>query len=137
MSYILDTNIISALINRSSERVTNKFRYLLVRSLMFISCVTYFEVKGGLLAKNATRKLEIFNELCSTKVGILYLEDQKILDRASQIYAELKLAGTPVGTPDILIAATAIERNLILVSHDRDMLRIRGAIVEDWLAPEE
>ena len=137
MSYILDTNIISALINRSSERVTNKFRYLLVRSVMFISCVTYFEVKGGLLAKNATRKLEIFNDLCSTKVGILYLEDQKILDRASQIYAELKLAGTPVGTPDILIAATAIERNLILVSHDRDMLRIRGAIVEDWLAPEE
>jgi tRNA(fMet)-specific endonuclease VapC len=103
---------------------------------MFISCVTYFEVKGGLLAKNATRKLEIFNDLCSKKVGILYLEDQKILDRASQIYAELRLAGTPVGTADILIAATAIERNLILVSHDRDMLRIGGAIVEDWLAPE-
>lgn len=133
--YLLDTNIISALINSSSERVTQKFRYLLFRSLMFISCVTYFEVKGGLLAKNATRKLEIFDDLCSTKVGILYLEDQQVLDRASQIYAELKRAGTPVGTADILIAATAIERGLILVSHDRDMLRIPGATVEDWLAP--
>ena len=134
MSYLLDTNIVSVLINSSSERIEKKIRYLLVRELIFISCITYFEVKGGLLAKNATRKLERFNNLCSTELTVLYLEDQKILDRASQIYADLRRAGTPVGTADILIAATAIERNLILVSHDVDMLRIREATVEDWLA---
>lgn len=136
MSYLLDTNIISGVINRN-ERLTRKFWSELVRASMFISCVTYFEVKGGLLAKNATRKLELFNDLCSKKVGILYLQDQDVLDCASQIYADLRRAGTPVGTADILIAATAITRNLILVSHDADMLRIRGATVEDWLAPSE
>ena len=89
-----------------------------------------------MLAKNATRKLSKFNLFCSRKDRILYLDDRQLLDRASQIYAELRRAGTPVGTADLLIAATAIERGLILVSHDRDMLRIPGATVEDWLAEE-
>ena len=58
----------------------------------------------------------------------------EILERAATIYAELKRKGTLLEDADILIAATAITRGLILVSHDTDMLRVPGVIVEDWLA---
>lgn len=89
------------------------------------------------MAKNATRKLSAFNQLCNTRVSVIYLDDRDVLDCASQIYADLKRSGTPVGTADILIAATAITRGLVLVSRDRDMLRVRGATVEDWLDTAE
>lgn len=134
MSYLLDTNIVSGIINQN-ERVANKFRDLLFqKQAMFFSCITYFEILGGLLAKNASSKQYRFERLCQNDLTIIYLPDRDILDRAAQIYAELRRAGTPVGTADILIAATAIARGLILVSHDSDMQRIRGVTLEDWLA---
>lgn len=34
---------------------------------------------------------------------------------------------------DILIAATAIAQNQILVSHDSDMRRVEDLRLEDWL----
>ncbi len=43
---------------------------------------------------------------------------------------------TPVQDADILIAATAITQNLILVSGDSDMLRIQNITVENWLRTE-
>ncbi|NER36781.1 MAG: type II toxin-antitoxin system VapC family toxin, partial [Oscillatoria sp. SIO1A7] len=45
--------------------------------------------------------------------------------------------GTLLEDADILIAATAIARDLTLVSHDSDMLRVPGLKLEDWLATEE
>ncbi|MFM6404053.1 MAG: PIN domain-containing protein, partial [Microcystis sp.] len=44
----------------------------------------------------------------------------------------LRLKGTPIQMTDILIAATAISYNLIVVSDDSDMLRVQGLIVENW-----
>jgi len=98
--------------------------------------MTYYEVKGGLLAVNATRKLSIFEQLCIDRFQILFLSNLEIINRASEIYAELRRRGTPIQTADILIAATAAAAGLILVSHDSDMLRVSGVTVEDWLQIE-
>lgn len=103
---------------------------------LFISGITYYEVKKGLLAVNATRKLSTFNELCRREFRVLLLDSIEILDRASKIYADLRLRGTPIQDADILIAATAMTRGLILVSADSDMLRIRDITVENWLRTE-
>ncbi|MDJ1168062.1 PIN domain-containing protein [Roseofilum sp. BLCC_M154] len=56
-----------------------------------------------------------------------------IIHTASRIYANLRRKGTPIQFADILIAATALEQDLTLVSHDSDMLRIEGLKLEDWL----
>lgn len=136
MSHILDTNVVSGIINQN-ETVVNKFRQLLFEEReMSMSCITYYEAKGGMLAANATRKLANFNILCNTAIEVLYLDDRDILDVASDIYADLKRKGKPLETADILIAATAIARDLVLVSHDSDMLRIPGLALEDWLRTE-
>ena len=99
---------------------------------MFISGITYYEVKRGLLAINATRQLSEFNGLCR-RFRVLLLDNIEILDRASEIHSDLRLRGTPIQDADILIAATAITQNLILVSADSDMLRIQNITVENWL----
>ncbi len=80
----------------------------------------------------ATRKLSIFNEFC-LGVPVLFLDDLEIIERACEIHADLKRRGRPIQDADILIAATAIARGLVLVSNDSDMLRVPGVPVENWL----
>nr|WP_255327329.1 PIN domain-containing protein [Synechocystis sp. PCC 7509] len=97
-----------------------------------MSCISYYEIKRGLLAINATNKLSAFNEFCR-KYNVVLLDDLQIIEKASEIHADLKRKGTPIQDADILIAATAIVKSLILVSNDSDMLRVVGVTVEDWL----
>lgn len=87
------------------------------------------------MAANATRQLSDFNELCQ-EYKVLLLDDIEIIERASEIHADLKLRGTPIQDADILIAATARTRGLIIVSDDSDLLRIRDITVENWLRTE-
>jgi tRNA(fMet)-specific endonuclease VapC len=47
----------------------------------------------------------------------------------------LARAGKPIGPYDTLIAATALEHGLTLVTHNtREFRRVEGLAVEDWLA---
>lgn len=97
-----------------------------------ISWITYFEIKRGLLAVKATRKISDFHKFCS-RVTVVFLEDLEIIERSAEIHADLKRKGTPIQDADILIAATAITRGLILVSNDSDLLRVQGIKLENWL----
>lgn len=54
-------------------------------------------------------------------------------ESSREIHAYLKKRGMRLEDADIFIAAIAIVRGLILVSHDSDMLRIPELTVEDWL----
>ena len=136
MAYLLDTNIVTAIIKKN-EKVTSQLREALGRrEEVFISCVTYYEIKRGLIATNATRKLLDFKTLRS-RVPIVFLDRIEIVETASEIHADLKSRGHRLEDADILIAATAIALDLILVSHDSDMLRVPGLRLEDWLRTDE
>lgn len=132
MPYLLDTNIVTAFL-KNNEIIKTKLRNLeLEQEEVFISCITYFEVKRGLLSVKATQKISDFNNFCS-RVTVLFLEDIETIERAAEIHADLKRKGTPIQDADILIAATAITRGLILVSNDSDLLRVQDIMVENWL----
>lgn len=133
MTYLLDTNIVSYLLKKNAN-IDNKFREARrLQKDIFISCITYFEIKRGLLAINATRQLADFTLFCD-RYQILFLDDIAILEKACEIHADLKIKGTPIQEADILIAATAITRGLILVSNDSDLLRVEQLNLENWLA---
>jgi len=55
------------------------------------------------------------------------------VEKAAEIHANLRLRGLPIQTEDILIAATAIVKGFILVSHDSDLLRVEELNLENWL----
>ncbi|PAX57151.1 type II toxin-antitoxin system VapC family toxin [Brunnivagina elsteri] len=133
MAYLLDTNIVSYILKRRNTTIESKLRE--ARRLgqnVFISCITYYEVKRGLLYVNATRQLAEFDAFVS-KYPILFIDDIEIIEQACKIHADLKIKGTPIQDADVLIAATAIIRGLILVSHDSDLLRVEGLTLENWL----
>ncbi|MBW4427605.1 MAG: type II toxin-antitoxin system VapC family toxin [Nostoc desertorum CM1-VF14] len=135
MSYLLDSNIVSYILKRNVI-VDQKFRE--VRRLkqdVFISCITYYEVKRGLLAINATRQLAEFNKFCQT-YKVLLIDDLEIIELACEIYVDLQRRGFTIQEQDILIAATAIARGLILVSNDSDLLRVEGLSLDNWARTE-
>lgn len=66
---------------------------------------------------NATRKLSKFNTFCEA-ITIAFLDEIEIMERAAAIQADLRGKGTPLEDSDISIAATAIARDMTLVSHD-------------------
>ncbi|MEM1395181.1 MAG: type II toxin-antitoxin system VapC family toxin [Cyanobacteria bacterium P01_H01_bin.150] len=133
MGYLLDTNIVSYVLKKRNLAVNQKLEE--VRRLgeeVFVSCITYYEIKRGLLALNATRQLADFNSLFRI-YPVLYLNDLEIIETACRIHADLKKKGRPIQDADVLIAATAITRGLVLISNDSDMGRIEGINLENWV----
>ncbi|MEC4985175.1 MAG: type II toxin-antitoxin system VapC family toxin [Oscillatoria sp. PMC 1068.18] len=135
MSYLLDTNIVTAIL-KQNEKINQKLTEVdLARDELFISCITYYEIKRGLIAINATRQLANFDKLCTT-LTILFLDDLEIIEKAAEIYADLKIKGSIIQDADILIAATAITHDLTLVSHDTDLARVEEVKLVNWLQNE-
>ena len=131
MGYLLDTNIVSAII-KNDPRVIDRLMTLDLRSQVAISAVTYYECKRGILAKFSQRQLDGFNNFCQV-VEILPITHPEIVEIASEIYADLRRRGCLIQDADILIAATAIARKFVLVSNDSDLARVVGLPLENWL----
>jgi tRNA(fMet)-specific endonuclease VapC len=61
--------------------------------------------------------------------------DQTTAELAASLRVQLERLGTPIGAYDLFIAATAVSRGLILVTHNsREFSRVPGLVVEDWQA---
>ncbi|MBZ8180003.1 PIN domain-containing protein [Oscillatoria salina] len=128
-------NIVTAIL-KQNEKINQKLTEVdLARNELFISCITYYEIKRGLIAVNATRQLANFEKLCTT-LTILFLDDLRIVEKAAEIYANLKTKGSIIQDADIFIAATAITRDLTLVSHDTDLARVKEVKLANWLQNE-
>lgn len=132
MSYLLDTNIVS-LILKNNPRVSREYRILQgLNEKIFISGITYYEVKRGLLYLNATRQLANFDKFCR---GVtIVIPDLEILEISCEIHRDLKARGRPIGDVDTLIAATAISHSFTLISNDADLLNVTGLNLENWLS---
>ncbi|WP_017293318.1 type II toxin-antitoxin system VapC family toxin [Geminocystis herdmanii] len=132
MDYLLDTNIVSFII-KDNLQILQKIKDIKEQNnKIFISCITYFEIRRGFLAIDAPKQRERFNKF-SQNYPIILLDDLAILEKAAQIHANLRLRGLPIQTEDILIASTAIIKDLIMVSNDSDLTRIEGLNLENWI----
>ncbi|MFM5899926.1 MAG: type II toxin-antitoxin system VapC family toxin [Dolichospermum sp.] len=132
MNYLFDTNIVSLALKQNSL-ILQKIELIKANEEnIFISCVTYFEIRRGFLAVDAPTQRERFNKFCQ-QYPIIFLDDLAILEKAAQIHANLRLRGVPIQTEDVLIAATAILKDLIVVSNDSDLARVEGLKLENWV----
>ncbi|BAU11020.1 hypothetical protein LEP3755_15130 [Leptolyngbya sp. NIES-3755] len=132
MNVLLDTNIITAII-KENQRALNQFAIARqARSRICISCITYYEIKRGLVYSNASRQLSKFERLCLT-LEVLLMDDLEIIETASRIHADLRRRGRPIQDADILIAATAMFHSLTLISNDSDMQNIESLSLGNWL----
>lgn len=132
MAYLLDTNIISYLLKRNTNLEKKLAEVTSLGEEVLISCISYYEIKRGLIAANATRQLNDF-DIFFRKYEVLFLDNLEIIEQACKIHADLKIKGRPIQDADVLIAATAITLGLILVSNDSDLQRVEELSLENWL----
>ena len=129
--YMLDTNIISALIRdpvgpaaRHVERVGHQE--------VCTSIIVAAELRYG-CAKKRSAKLSAKVESLLDTIPVLPLDAPADI-RYGGIRAELEAAGEPIGANDLLIGAHAYALGLTLVTDNlREFNRIRGLAVENWL----
>ncbi len=132
MSYLLDTNHIFALLVGNRTVKKNLERVVIDGQDVFISAIAYYETRRGYLAINATSRLKAFETFCK-QFGVLLPDSITLFDRASELYALLKQAGSLIEDADILIASSALEESLIVLSSDSDYDRVPNLVRENWL----
>lgn len=128
---LLDTDVLSELLKQHPV-VTQRVRlYLADHDRLAFSIITRYEILRGLKAKQARAQEIAFEALCQVSL-ILSLTD-RVIDRAATLYAELYRRGELLPDADLLIGATALEGQRILVTNNLlHFQRIPSLTVENW-----
>lgn len=129
---LLDTSILIAFLRGEKSVVTKVDTYLDEFDDLSLSIITYYEILRGLRYIGNKRELRDFEELMD-KSEIITL-DREVIRKASEIYVELKKKGELIGDADILIAASCLFKNMVLVTDDEEHFgRIKELEMENWL----
>ena len=92
-----------------------------------ISSITRFEYLLYFKSKKLQEEKKILTNLPVIEFT------SKCADKAVEIYQHLKSKGKMINDRDILIAGSCIENNLVLVTLDKDFLRVPGLRVKKIL----
>jgi len=132
MSFLLDTDTCSAHL-RNNQRVTARVNQYAGR--LHVSVISAGELRVWALRRNAPpSRAKTLDDFLSA-VTLLDI-DRTIADRFGHLRADQLDRGMPTPRLDLLIAATALEHALILVTHNtKDFANVPGLQVVDWLAP--
>ncbi len=106
--------------------------------LLHISVLTLGEIRKGVVNLPAGKRrtnLEIWVdiELRERFAGRILLVDAAVADRWSILAGEAKRKGTPIGTVDGILAATALHHNLtVVICNVSDFRRMPAPVVNPW-----
>ena len=131
MGYLLDTCVVSDFVK--GETNTLKRLKSVSPSDIFVSSLTVMEIKYGLtINPQRAVKIQSLIQTFLSSVTILPFGEEEA-EQTAKIRSILKAAGTPIGAYDVLIAATALTHNHIVVtSNVREFERIFGLQIENW-----
>jgi len=131
MKYLLDTCVVSDFVK--GHKQTLQILKAINPASIGISAITQMEIIYG-LKKNPKQaeKIEGIMHDFMDSISVLPFE-QKVATSAGEIRAILAGQGTPIGAYDLLIGATALKSNRILVtSNTKEFVRIKGVTLENW-----
>ena len=129
MKYLLDTNALTAWVTKDAVFV----QHIQTKnpSDLAISVMTEHEVLFGIACNPKLRLRAVAQNMLALLPKLAV--DSDVAAAAADIRADLKFRGLPIGPYDVLIAATALAHNLVVVTHNtREFSRIAGLKVEDW-----
>ncbi|MHB1558775.1 MAG: PIN domain-containing protein [Isosphaeraceae bacterium] len=134
MTYLLDTNIVIALLKNRPARVRERLRQAVAENAAItVSSVVLFELWYG-VARSANReenarRLRVF---LSGDIGVVPFEEGDT-SIAGDLRAALESNGTALGPYDLLIAAQALRTGATLATANVDeFARVPGLSWEDW-----
>ena len=130
MRYMLDTNIVSAIVRDPRGKVLERLIEVGEESA-FISIITHGEIWYG-VKKNGSEELSRKVSAVTRRFYVAPLQMP-----SDQRYAEVRLAlrqGKNIGPNDLWIAAHALALDAVLVTdNESEFSRVPGLKVENWL----
>jgi predicted nucleic acid-binding protein len=138
--FLLDTNCISELVRSKPEPRVLEWMEAADESLLYLSVLTLGEIRKGVAALPQSRRrthletwLEL--ELQARFSGRILPIDAAVADRWGLLAADAKRAGKSLSTIDGLLAATALQHNLTIVSRNvSDFANTHAPILDPWEA---
>lgn len=129
--YLLDTTTVSDILRRNPAVL--KQMQLVSPTKVYISSVTQYEIEYGfVLSPKSRRRFEPDLNKLYQEVSCIPLTTE-IAIIAANVASILKEKGKPIGLPDVLIAATGLAENLIIVtSNTKHFEKIKGIELVDW-----
>lgn len=138
--FLLDTNCISELVRRRPEPRVLEWMEATDETMLYLSVLTVGEIRKGLAGLSQGKRrthletwLEV--ELRARFAGRIVPIDAAIADRWGLIAAEAKRKGKALSVIDGLLAATALHRNLTVVSRNTgDFTHAQVEVLNPWEA---
>jgi tRNA(fMet)-specific endonuclease VapC len=130
VKYILDTNTLiyffKGIGNVSAQFLATKPQDIGIPSIVIFE----LEVGIGQSTYPKKRRIQLRDLISLVNIIPFNLDDAR---QASKIRIRLEKMGQPIGTYDILIAASAVSRNSTLITHNiKEFRKIKGLKIEDW-----
>ena len=138
MAWLLDTNVLSELRRRRPEPKVIAFVADRPLESLYISSVTLAEIRFGIeLVAEPNRRAELSDWLAH-KVRPMFENrvlpvTEGMMFRWRLLVEEGRKTGHTFSQPDLIIAATAVEHGLTVVTRDRsDYDKARASVINPW-----
>jgi len=136
--WLLDTNVLSELRRPRPEPKVVGFVASRPLDLLFVSTVTFAEIRFGIEGVTDARHRAELNDWLTHQVRPMF--DQRVLAITEDIMfkwrllvADCRKAGHTYSQPDLIIAATALHHGLTVVSRDTsDFKKARVPVLNPW-----
>jgi tRNA(fMet)-specific endonuclease VapC len=129
MKYLLDANMVIALLNDRDSRPARRLRRHKPGDIAISAIVAHELYYGAFKSARPTQNVALIDNL---RFPILEFDSEDARD-AGELRAWLALRGTLIGPYDMLIAGQARARNLVLATRNTgEFRRVPGLKIEDW-----
>lgn len=115
MVYLADTNVVSEFVKKQPD--PQVMQWLQSVEWLAVSAVTIEEAHFGLAWQPNTRKLALFQAVVQ-RMHAVYPVTEAIARRAGMMRGQFQAQGVVRSAPDMLIAATAQEHQLIVATRN-------------------
>lgn len=130
MLYMLDTNIVSYLLEKNLT-IVEKFDKVFLKNEIQISNIVHYEIQRGIFYRQSDKLQRDFDIFCK-HIPVVPVTAADLL-QAARIYADLRQKGKLIEDADIFIGASALSNNAILVTNNEEHLgRISNLKIENW-----
>ena len=129
--YVLDTNILTALLRYETKSVEYTARAAAANAEILLCPVVFYEALRGLLHRDAQKQKQHLLDYAAAFIWEDF--DRTDWEKAAELWAALRSQGMQVGDADLLIGVYAIQRQAVVITANEKHFLPLGVQTENWL----
>ena len=129
--YVLDTNILTALLRHETQSVEHTTRAAAANAEILLCPVVFYEALRGLLHRDAQKQKRHLLDYAAVFIWEDF--DRADWGKAAELWAALRSQGIQVSDADLLIGVYAMQRQAVVITANEKHFMPLGVQTENWL----